>query len=56
MEQGLVICPGGRKFPFQQASRDHSMAGQGGCGAVLGPRGLALGAPGRAARGILGVM
>lgn len=27
MEQGLVICPGGRKFPFRQASGDRSAAG-----------------------------
>lgn len=54
MEQSWVICPGGRMFPSRQASGDGSADRQGGYGAVLRPRGPALGALGRAARGVLG--
>lgn len=58
MEQGLVICPSGKKFPFWQVSRTAAQPGREGVGAsagvTLGPRRLALGALGQAAQGILG--
>lgn len=58
VEQGLIICLSGRKFPFWQVSRTAAQPGREDVGAsagvTLGPRHPALGALGQAAQDILG--
>lgn len=55
MEQGLVICPSGKKFPFWQVSRTAAQPGREDVGAstgvTLGPKRPALGGTGSGSSG-----